>query len=230
MEIKVSLISHTPDPELVCASAARLCYSKSGIQTIIDKFKDGDHTSLLKKIIDLGHYSVIEHANFTFGVEGITRATSHQFVRHRIQSISQQSQRYVTGDSFDYTIPESIGRNEDLKQKFLNHIQQTQLLYNEMIERNIKAEDARSILPNAVETKLVFTMNARSMLNFFNHRCCNRAQKEIHDMADKMLKLVKPIAPTIFENAGPKCILVNCPEGSMTCGKLLDVRKKYIEF
>jgi len=219
--MKVELINYTKDSERIIAQSARLCYSASGIEELKEKLTNESTLKLIKKIIKLGHYSVLEHANFTFAIEGISRVTSHQLVRHRIASFSQQSQRYVRikDKGFPYIIPKSIEKNEKLTTIFTGTIKKLNRIYNLFLEHNIAAEDARYILPQAVETKIIITANARELLHIFKLRCCNRAQWEIRELAKRMLKEVKIVAPNIFENAGPPCILGPCPEGELSCGK-----------
>ncbi|MCL0086424.1 FAD-dependent thymidylate synthase, partial [Thermodesulfovibrionales bacterium] len=177
----------------------------------------------------------LEHASFTFAIEGISRACSHQLVRHRIASYSQQSQRYVSEEAgFDYVIPPVIKEDEDLKRRFEDLMAESQEAYNYTVgrlrEKGIKGEsanqDARFILPNAAETKIMVSMNARELLHFFRVRCCNRAQWEIREMAVEMLRLVKKTAPLIFSKAGPECLYSPCPEGEYTCGKMKEVREE----
>ena len=169
----------------------------------------------------LGHYSVLEHATFTFAIEGISRVTSHQLVRHRLASFSQQSQRYVKIDKedFPFKVPKSIEKDEKLAKIFIDAVKELDGIYQLLLDHNIKAEDARYILPQAVTTKMIISANARELLHIFKLRCCNRAQWEIRELAMNMLKEVKSIAPTIFENAGPPCVLGSCPEGKLSCGK-----------
>lgn len=228
--MKVELINYTKDPERIIAQSAKLCYSASGIEELKEKLTDESILKLIKKIIKLGHYSVLEHANFTFAIEGISRVTSHQLVRHRIASFSQQSQRYVKikDKGFPYIIPKSIEKNEKLTTIFTETIKKLNKIYNLFLEHNIAAEDARYILPQAVETKIIITANARELLHIFKLRCCNRAQWEIRELAKRMLKEVKIVAPNIFENAGPPCILGPCPEGELSCGKPWSKKIKYI--
>ncbi|MBI1921249.1 MAG: FAD-dependent thymidylate synthase [Geobacter sp.] len=226
--MKVALLQHTPDPELTVALAARLCYSPAGIDQLREKLSSSDVESFLDKIMSLGHQSVLEHASFTFGIEGISRATSHQLVRHRLASYSQQSQRYVSHKAgFEAVIPPSIAERPELKMRFEEQLQAIHRVYAELVEAGIPAEDARYILPNAAETKIMVTMNARELLHFFELRCCERAQWEIRAMSVEMLKLVKPIAPTIFRDAGPGCVVGPCPEGKMACGKIVEVRERF---
>ena len=219
--MKVMLINYTKDPEKIVAQSARLCYSALGIEELREKLSDKSIIKLVKKIMKLGHYSVLEHATFTFAIEGISRVTSHQLVRHRLASFSQQSQRYVKikEKGFPYVVPKSIEKNEKLAKIFIDTLKELDGIYRLLLSHNIKAEDARYILPQAVTTKIIISANARELLHIFKLRCCNRAQWEIREIAMNMLKEVKSIAPTIFENAGPPCILGPCPEGELSCGK-----------
>ena len=247
----VRLIAHTPDPERVVAAAAKLCYSDSHITDLLDGLTEEKTAKFLTMLSDLGHASPIEHASFTFGIEGVSRTLLAQITRHRIASFSVQSQRYVRLDDFHYVIPPEIeaipeakaafveSMNEDAK-RYLDLAQKLEdghtarLMAEGMPEKQARAkaskqanEDARFVLPNACETKMVMTMNCRSLQNFFNLRCCNRAQWEIRAVADEMLKLVLPLAPHIFAAAGPRCLTGPCPEGRMCCGKQAEVREKY---
>lgn len=223
----VQLLTYTPDPEQVAAAAARLCYSSASIAQLLERSRD-DHAALLAKILDLGHFSVLEHASFTFGIEGISRACSHQLVRHRIASYSQQSQRYVTvQERFPAVIPPSIAENPQLAERFDQLLNDCHGLYRELITAGIPAEDARFVLPNAAATKLVMTMNARELRHFFALRCCRRAQWEIRAMATAMLRLCQPVAPLLFAGAGPGCLTGSCPEGKMTCGQVVEVRQEF---
>ena len=219
--MKVRLINYTRDPEKIVAQSARLCYSALGIEELREKLSNKSIIKLVKKIMKLGHYSVLEHATFTFAIEGISRVTSHQLVRHRLASFSQQSQRYVkiNKEGFPYIIPKSIEKDEKLAKIFIDSVKELDGIYQLLLDNNIKAEDARYILPQAVTTKMIISANARELLHIFKLRCCNRAQWEIRELAMNMLKEVKSIAPTIFENAGPPCVLGPCPEGELSCGK-----------
>jgi thymidylate synthase (FAD) len=229
MTASVKLLQYTENPERVVALAARLCYSPVGLNEL-EKFLTEDKIAgLIKKLYDMGHLSAFEHASFTFGIEGVSRALTHQLVRHRLASYSQQSQRYVAASNLhiDAITPGKIAAHKTLAKKFKDLLHSIDKLYEEMVAAGIPAEDARYILPNASETKIIVTMNARELLHFFALRCCNRAQWEIHAVADKMLKLAKGAAPEIFGGAGPGCAQGPCPEGKMTCGKIAEVRKKY---
>jgi thymidylate synthase (FAD) len=223
----VQLLTHTPDPEQVVAAAARLCYSASSIDRLLEKSRQ-DRDALLTKIMSLGHFSVLEHASFTFGVEGISRACSHQLVRHRLASYAQQSQRYVSHkEPFAAVTPPSIVADPELKARFDGLLQDIHRAYRAFLDAGVPAEDARFILPNAAETKIVVTMNARELLHFFNLRCCRRAQWEIRALAIRMLKLARGAAPLLFAGAGPGCLDGPCPEGSMSCGALAEVRREF---
>lgn len=226
--MKVSLLQHTPDPEQAAALAAKLCYSPSAIDELKERMSRSDTAVFLDKIMSLGHHSVLEHASFTFGIDGISRAASHQLVRHRIASYSQQSQRYVShAERFSAVVPDSIATQPDLYARFEAQLQALHNCYRDLVEAGIPAEDARYILPNATETKIIVTMNARELRHFFTLRCCERAQWEIRVMAVKMLKLARPVAPALFRDAGPGCLAGPCPEGQFCCGKMLEVRESF---
>ena len=216
--MKVTLITHTPEPEKVIASAAKLCYSSSDIETLMNGLTPEKIETFIKKLTDLGHQSPLEHCTFTFGIEGVSRALSHQLVRHRIASYSQKSQRYVKEGQFDYIIPPSIASDEVSEYLFKDFMRRAQVAYDSLILSGIPAEDARFVIPNACETKLITTMNIRSLLHFFEERCCNRAQWEIRQMADMMLDICKEVAPNIFAKAGASCVRGKCKEGKMCCG------------
>jgi len=219
--VKVKLINYTKNPEKIIAQSARLCYSASGIEELNEKLTEDSISNLIRKIIKLGHYSVLEHATFTFAIEDISRITSHQLVRHRLASFSQQSQRYVKikKEGFPYIVPESIAKNDNLNKIFTDTVNKLDEIYRLFMDNGIKAEDARYILPQAVATKIIITANARELLHIFKLRCCNRAQWEIREVAINMLKEVRKVAPILFEDAGPPCVSGPCPEGELSCGK-----------
>lgn len=219
--MKVTLISHTKDPEQTIVAAIRQCYSPKDGTELKDKTKPEVTTRLIKQILSSGHTSTIEHASFTFAIEGVSRALTHQLVRHRIASYSQQSQRYVEEKGeLEYVIPPKIKKDPKTLKKYKENIKNIHDLYKELIESGIDKEDARYLLPNAAETKIIVTMNARGLLHFLEKRLCARAQWEIRILSQKMLETVKDIAPTIFEHAGPTCETEKiCWEGDMSCGK-----------
>lgn len=225
--MKVVLLNHTPEPEKTVAMAARLCYSGSTIRELEDRVSAISFEKFLGKILKMGHLSVLEHASFTFGIEGISRATSHQLVRHRLASYSQQSQRYVAASAPEFTVPPSIEKDGARKKKFEATVRKIYREYAKLLEEGIPAEDARYLLPNAAHTKIIVTMNARELIHFFNLRCCERAQWEIRDMATWMLSLAKGAAPFIFKDSGPACVSGKCSEGEMTCGKPKETREKF---
>lgn len=224
--LKVKILEHTPNPENVVANAARLCYSSLDIEGLFNKYTNEENKKMIDKLVAMGHESPLEHISFTFGIEGVSRALTHQLVRHRIgSSYSQKSQRYVMEGQFEYVIPPVIAEDEKLKKIYVKQMNQTQDNYDYMVDQLIKQgktekqaiEDARYILPNACETKIIVTMNARALLNFFNKRTCNRAQWEIREMADEMLNQVRTIAPNLFKFSGAGCVYGKCPEGTMSC-------------
>jgi thymidylate synthase (FAD) len=223
--IKVELLSHTPDPERTIASAARLCYSSLDGDQLYNGLSDKEVIKLVKKLREMGHLSTFEHASFTFAIAGVSRVLTHQLVRHRIASYSQRSQRYVSENNFEFVTPKTIEKNEQAKEIFDNFMNQAKQTYKKLAEL-VPQEDARYVLPNATETKIIVTMNARSLLHFFEVRCCTRAQLEIRTLANKMLKLVKEVAPTVFSIAGPTCVTKGvCNEGSLSCGRIKELEK-----
>lgn len=249
--LNVKLLAHTPEPERVVAAAARLCYSAVGVDALLEKSTPERDAKFVRMLAGLGHASPIEHASFTFGIEGVSRALLAQITRHRIASYSVQSQRYVRLDDFRFVVPPEVESDPEAKAAFLTAMEEegrhylniaaalqkkhkAELMAQGMEEKEAEKkaeklanEDARFVLPNACETKMVVTMNARSLQNFFHLRCCNRAQWEIRALAEEMFKLVYPIAPALFAQAGPPCVAGPCPEGKMCCGKAAEVRARY---
>lgn len=266
--LKVKIIAHTPEPDKVVAQAGKLCYSAVGVDEIAQKLTEEEIARYVNMLANIGHESPLEHVSFTFAIEGISRACTHQIVRHRIASYSQQSQRYVKLEQFEYIIPPAIESNSEAKRIFIEAMERDQEAYDELVDLLLEdilidkhaadygscireilkenpdavpdrskvldlyaenfledyrkaekqaIEDARYVFPNACETKIVITMNARSLLHFFNVRCCNRAQWEIREMATEMLKECKKIAPALFKKAGPDCVYGKCGEGKMSC-------------
>lgn len=246
--MKVEIIAHTPDMERIVAAAAKLCYSPVGVTEITEKMDVEEAGLFLDKLMDFGHFSPLEHASFTFAIEGVSRVLTHQLVRHRIASYSQQSQRYVKLEQFEYIVPPAIESNAEAKAVFIQAMEADQAAYDTIVAllqekltqqyleeghlpKKAKSmaekkaiEDARFVFPNACETKIVVTMNLRSLHNFFEHRCCDRAQWEIRELANEMLRQVKSVAPTLFKSSGPSCVSGSCKEGKMTCGKSREMR------
>ena len=273
-KMKVQILACTPNAELLVAKSAKLCYSNSTVDNLLDKpMSDKEVKDFVSKLSSIGHYSPIEHCSFTFAIEGVSRALTHQLVRHRLASYSQQSQRYVKEGQFEYVVPKEIRENKSASALYRQSMEEAQTNYDilvqflmeGLVEKNffdklivtspytdilepktirmvaeknqsllelygikkseinalekIAIENARYVLPNACETKIVVTMNARSLVNFFEHRCCNRAQDEIRELADEMLRICRVYAPAIFNNVAPSCTYGKCKEGSMSCGK-----------
>lgn len=223
--LQVKLLTFTPNPLAVIYAAFRQCYSSESMTELWDSLKETSEKEkqekFLSRVLASGHASPLEHVSFTFAVSGISRACSHQLVRHRLASYSQQSQRYVNAENFQYIVPPEIAAAAPEKQAlFLHAMEIAASAYHALRVQGVKEEDARFVLPNAAATSIVLTMNSRELLHFFSLRCCNRAQWEIHALADEMLKQCRPILPAIFENAGAKCEkLKYCPEGKFSCGK-----------
>ena len=226
----VSLLTYTPDSERVVATAARLCYSAVGFQALTQAATPDDNQQMISKVLALGHHGVLEHAVFSLAAEGVSRALTHQLVRHRLASFAQQSQRYVDFDGgFDYEVPPSIAAEPELAARFDDEMRRLAGLYADLREAGIAAEDARFVLPNAAHSRLLITMNARELRHFFRLRCCRRAQWEIRDLAKRMLKEVVEVAPALFQEAGPGCLAGACPEGAMSCGKAAEVRREFAD-
>ncbi|MBE7042378.1 MAG: FAD-dependent thymidylate synthase [Ruminococcaceae bacterium] len=249
--LKVTLLEYTPNPERLVAAAAKLCYSSSDIDGLMEGLNPEKTEKFIEHLMSLGHESPIEHVSFTFGIEGVSRALLAQITRHRIASFSVKSQRYVMENQFAYVTPPEIEQCPEAKEFFdevMEEIQQkydrlAEILqknhYDRMIAEGVEEktarrqseksaiEDARFVLPNGCETKMIVTMNARSLYNFFRLRCCTRAQWEIRELATQMLVLVRQAAPVLFSNAGPSCVSGPCKEGSMTCGKAAEMRAKF---
>jgi thymidylate synthase (FAD) len=243
--LNVKLLEYTPNPEKTIAAAAKLCYSSAHVEEIMDNLTEENTEKFLNMLMSYGHESPVEHVSFTFAIEGVSRSLSHQLVRHRIASYSQQSQRYVKLNQFEYIIPPEIEKNDSAREVFVKSMEESQRAYDKLVTllkdkytneglSNSNAEkkaieDARYVFPNACETKIIVTMNARSLMNFFRHRCCTRAQWEIRQLANEMLSQAKKIAPTLFKYCGPSCVSGPCPEGKMSCGKIQEMRITYLQ-
>ncbi|HHY53483.1 MAG TPA: FAD-dependent thymidylate synthase [Clostridiales bacterium] len=246
--LKVTLLAYTPNPEQLVATAAKLCYSPATIDELQEGLTPEAVKSFLNRLTEMGHQSPFEHASFTFGIEGVSRTLLAQITRHRIASFSVQSQRYVSERGFDYITPPAIAEDDEALAAFEESMAQAREAYDKLAglleerylsqltedtpaaRRNAKSkanEDARFVLPGACDTKMIVTMNARSLRNFFGLRCCNRAQWEIRQVANEMLRLCKQVAPLLFVGAGPGCVSGTCPEGAMSCGKMQEMREFY---
>ena len=212
----VKLLAYTQNADAICAAAGNSCYSERPSYEIVE---DIDSGTVLSRIVGMGHHSVIEHAVFTFSVEGVSRALTHQLVRHRVASFSQQSQRYVSLTEPTYVTPHTVEGDEEARRVFDETMDAIWRAYSKLEGMGIPAEDARYLLPNGCTTNITITMNARELLHFFSLRCCNRAQWEIREMADRMLEHCMEVSPIIFRNAGPPCVRGPCPEGKLSCGK-----------
>jgi thymidylate synthase (FAD) len=210
------------------ASAGRLCYAPVSAAELKDEMADDEVRRLVRGLVKSGHMSALEHASFTFAIDGISRACSHQLVRHRLASYNQQSQRYVRfSGAEEFVIPPRIQDSPEAREIFLEAMENARRSYERLVEIGLAEgrtkesvfEDARFVLPNAAETKIVVTMNARELRHFFSLRCCRRAQWEINRLAWAMRHLAIAVAPILFEGTGPGCMAAGCPEGRMTCGE-----------
>lgn len=219
--MKVTLLTHTPNPEKVIAMAANICYSSAeDVDKLAETMTEDKVKKLVKGILSSGHTSVLEHVSFTFAIEGVSRALLAQLSRHRIGvSLSCRSQRYISEDQFNFVVPQSLVPRNDERLEYIQTINKIKKTYDDLVESGVKKEDARMILPNAAHTRLIVTMNARSLAHAASLRMCTRAQKEIRELVTEMIRLCKEVSPLIFENMGPTCVSKGfCPEGSHSCG------------
>ena len=232
-ELHVELIRHTLSPEEAIALGAKLCYSGSSIMDLNERINSKDQSAFIQKLLGMGHESVFEHASFTFGIEGVSRALLAQITRHRLASFSVQSQRYVSYENgFGFILPPSIeALGPEAVKRFAQQMDTMEQWYrewqSELGKRGEKSnEDARFVLPNACETRILMTMNVRELRHFFSLRMCSRAQWEIRALAEEMHRICLQIAPELFADAGPGCLRGSCPEGEKTCGQMMKKRKE----
>lgn len=228
MPIEVELIASTPDAARIVAAAAKICYSPSGAVDILDGLDREKTVSFLKMLRESGHLSPFEHISFTFAVEGISRVATHQLVRHRLASYSQQSQRYVSMSGQTCIVPPSVLNNEKAHVLFMKQVEDAWNCYKELVDLGISKEDARFILPHGTETRLVMTMNARELHHFFSLRLCRRAQWEIRELARKMLILARDAAPEIFDPAGPSCVVEGACKEAHSCNEPYENMEKML--
>lgn len=245
--MKVKLLTHTPEPERLVAAAAKLCYASADVDTLLSGLTPENTAAFVEKLASMGHESPTEHVSFTFAIEGVSRSLLAQITRHRIASYSVQSQRYVRLEGFEHITPPEVEQCPEAHEAYQDAMQQQaqsyariaallkdghirRLMQQGMSEKDaarkaekLAIEDARFVLPNACDTKMIVTMNARSLNNFFRHRCCNRAQWEIRALANEMLRLVYPVAPHLFAKSGPSCAAGACHEGAMSCGRAAEM-------
>ena len=231
--MKVTLLSYSPEPEKLIASAAKLCYSPSSAAEIFDGLTEEKATAFIRKLKAMSHLTPMEQASFTFGIDGISKAASQHVTRHRLISVNQKSQRYVSEDDFSYYIPEPIKQVPEALDIYLEAMDHANNAYKNVLlalkqdgmgEKSRSSiekkafENARYVLPVSCDTSLMLKMNARELFHFFKLRCCNRALDETRELADEMLRLCKEVAPNLFEGEGAPCASGACPEGQMTCG------------
>lgn len=236
---QVTLVTYTRDAEQLVCAAAKLCYAAE--TSTIFKHESNDTDAFLRVLRRMGHLSPFEHASYTFLLEGVSRVLTHQLVRHRLASYSQRSQRYVPHETFDYIVPPSLrgrtvetdGGSMDAEEYFRDFMAASAETYRKLRDAlggsgETANQDARYVLPNAVESKIMVSMNARELFHFFGERLCSRAQWEIRTAAERMLALAREVTPVIFRGIGPKCVqLGRCPEGNKSCGLFADMRERY---
>ena len=234
---RVALVRHTADPEALTALGARLCYAGGDVDRLLSLIEEKDQKAFVEKIMSMGHESVLEHVSFTFLIEGVSRVLLAQLTRHRIASFSVQSQRYVSyADGFGYIVPPAIRQlGPEAVAEYESQMAQMQSWYEGWQKKLGDAgeksnEDARFVLPNACETRILMTMNARELRHFFSLRMCSRAQWEIRQMATSMFEQCCRVAPAMFRDAGPGCLRGACPEGAKSCGRAAAIRKEREEF
>lgn len=268
--MNVKLLSYTQNPELLIATAAKLCYSPSNIEDLMNAQTAEEIDNFISRLEEMGHESPFEHVSYTFAIEGVSRVLEQQLTRHRIASYSIQSGRYVDRNNAEFYMPGDIEDNELAKDVYVDVIEHSKTAYEQIwkallhqyilveassnddleayvpdfkddrdfcfewfknhqnkevkaIFRTLKKkalENARFVFPNSLETKIIVTMNVRTLWNFFKHRCCFRAQDEIRELAKLMLATLRKVSPRIFKHAGPSCVTGICPEGSMQCDQL----------
>lgn len=221
--MKVNLMQYTPEADELAFFSARRCYSGKSYDDLESEVynKDKEDMSIfLQEMVAIGHHSIFEHASFTFHIEGASRITEQQLTRHRLASYSIQSSRYTSRGNFQTVIPDTVIESDEAE-SYKKGINAVNSLYDSLIEAGVSREDARYFLPQGMATNMVVTMNARQLLHFFKLRLCRRSQWEIQDLANQMYKLAYSVAPAIFENAGPSCVIGSCDEGSMSCGEPL---------
>lgn len=231
-QMKVALIRHTLSPQELCALGARLCYSRANVADLQQRVEAKDQSRFIQSLMEMGHLSVMEHASFTFGVEGVSRVLLAQLTRHRLASFSVQSQRYVSyGQGFGYVVPPRItALGEEAEAEYCRQMDQMHAWYRQWQERLGQGEgsneDARFVLPGACETRLLMTMNVRELRHFFSLRMCSRAQWEIRALAAQMHRLCLATAPELFKDAGPACLRGGCDQGAKSCGQMKAVRER----
>lgn len=216
--VNVVLISHTPEPERTIAAAARVSASPVSAVELLEKLTPDRVDRLISRLLSSGHLSVFEHVSFTFAIEGISRVTSHQLVRHRLASYTQQSQRYVSLKEFNYITPATISDKPEWGDKYHEMVRDAHRLYLEMLDVGIPAEDARYVLPNAAETRLVMTMNARELIHACSLRLCLRAQWEIVELFEHIKAEVEKVAPRLGAELKPKCYRLGYCDEAQSCG------------
>ena len=217
----VNLIAKPDNMLKTIYTACRTCYSADYPINIYENAVDEEKMlKLIEKVIGSGHYSTIEHIQVSFAISNVSRACTHQFVRHRHVSFSQKSQRYVKEKGqFDYIIPPTINKNPELKEKFEKFMNEISNMYLEFTEAGIPAEDARFVLPNAASSSMVASLNLRELIHIANIRLCSRAQYEIRDVVKKMCDALTAEEPWLKKYLVPKCEALGYCDEDKSCGR-----------
>ncbi len=214
--VRVSLLEKSPNPTAMTATAARTCYSANTPEAITKRWADrpDDMVKTVDRVRAAGHHSTLEHNIFVFGVTGLSRAATHQLVRHRHLQFDQQSQRYLAfkDAQFPYVKPKRIASLPDLSERFDALMAEIGATYKAMLDAGIPGEDARFVLPNAAASQLVVSGNARAWYEFLSLRTCNMAQWEIREMSFQVLRILKREDPVLFKDAGATCVRGYCNE------------------
>ncbi len=218
--MEVRLLTYTPDPLRLLYTAARTCYSPlSPAELWEDGATPERMERLIRQIVESGHHSVLEHVSFTFAVAGISRTASHQLVRHRLASYSQQSQRYVRGP-FPYVTPASwVRAGEEWLRRYREAMVGLERLYEDAVAAGIPPEDARFVLPQAVTTSLTLTMNLRELVHVVGLRTCLRAQWEIREVFERVAEAVRAVEPFLGSFLVTKCERLGYCDEQETCGR-----------
>jgi thymidylate synthase (FAD) len=232
--VKVALLEKSPSPTAMTATAARTCYSANPPEAIVERWrnKPDDMRKTVDRVRAAGHHSTLEHNIYVFGVTGLSRAATHQLVRHRHLQFDQQSQRYLAfkNAEFPYVKPKKIASLPDVSARFDRLMADVGQIYQAMLDAGIPGEDARFILPNATASQLVVSGNARAWYEFLTLRTCNMAQWEIREMSFQVLRILKREDPDLFKDAGATCVRGYChePDGP-NCPRYIAVAKAQLK-
>ena len=232
--VRVTLLEKSPDPTAMTATAARTCYSANTPDAIVQRWRDrpDDMTRTVDRVRQAGHHSTLEHNIYVFGITGLSRAATHQLVRHRHLQFDQQSQRYLAfkNGEFPFVKPRRISSLPALSERFDLLMQSIGAAYQALLDSGIPSEDARFVLPNAAASHLVVSGNVRAWYEFLTLRTCNMAQWEIREMAFQVLRILKRQDPVLFKDAGATCVRGFCNEtNGPECPRYIAVVKAQVD-